>query len=188
MKIRKIVAACFCIALTGAAAAQSIFNFDDIPGVSQEPAVSVDINPVMIGFVREMWRESDPAGADLLNGLRGISLRVYHDVDSTRQFNRFIDNVAEELEGSGWLPVVTAQDEGSKVRMHMQMTNQEVSGMTVMVADGAEAIFITIDGTVSAQDLGRVLAMLPMDQLGAMGLPGLMAPPARTPPADVASE
>jgi hypothetical protein len=56
------------------------------------------------------------------------------------------------------------------------MTDQEISGMTVMVTDGAEAIFINIDGTITAEDLGRVMAMMPVEDvfgsLRGMPMPG----------------
>ena len=189
MLIRKIVTGTVVVLISGTAVGQGAFDFDDIPGVDQEPAVSLDVNSVILGFIREAAREADPATADLLDGLRNIRLRVYHDEENTREFNRFIDNVAEELEDSGWLPVMAAQDDGSKVRMHMQMTEQEVSGMTVMATDGSEAIFINIDGTVSAADLGRVLAVLPVeDVLGSLGLPSLTPAPAPDPPADGATD
>lgn len=179
MLIRKIVLGGVMVVISGTVAAQGAFDFDDIPGVSDEPAVAVDINPTMMRFLETMLRSADPEGAAMLTGLRSIRLRVYHDDDNTRQFNNFIDDVTEELQGSGWLPVVSAQDEGSKVRIHTQMTDQEISGMTVMVTDGAEAIFINIDGSISAEDLGRVMAMMPVDDvLGSItGMPA----PRRTP-------
>jgi hypothetical protein len=83
------------------------------------------------------------------------------------------------------MAVVSAQDEGSKVRIHTQMTDQEISGMTVMVTDGSEAIFINIDGSISAEDLGRVMALLQVDDvLGS--LTGLPAP--RRAPANAGDE
>jgi len=189
MWIRKIVSGTVVVLISGTAAAQGAFDFDDIPGVDQEPAVSLDVNSVVLGFIREAARQADPATADLLDGLRSIRLRVYHDGENASLFNSFIDNVAEELEDSGWLPVMEAQDEGSKVSMHMQMTEQEVSGMTVMASDGSEAIFINIDGTVSAADLGRVLAALPVeDALGAFGLPSIVPAPAPQPTVDGATD
>ena len=179
MLIRKIVIGSALIVVSGAVGAQGAFDFDDIPGVNEQPAVSVDINPTMMRFLETMVRSADPEGAAMLTGLRSIHLRVYHDGDNTRQFNSFIDDVTDELQGSGWLPVVSAQDEGSKVRIHTQMTDQEISGMTVMVTDGTEAIFINIDGSISAEDLGRVMAMMPVnDVLGSItGMPA----PRRTP-------
>jgi hypothetical protein len=165
MLIRKIVTGCVVVSFGAVAAAQGLFDFDDIPGVDQEPAVSVDINPQMMNFFRGIAVATDPAAADVLTGLRSMRVRVYNSGNNTRQFSNFMDDVTEELEDAGWMPVVAAQDEGSKVRIHMQMTGDEVSGMTVMVAGGGEAIFINIDGTVSAEDLGRVMAMMPVQDL-----------------------
>jgi HSP20 family molecular chaperone IbpA len=186
MWIRTIVSGSLVFVVSGFVAAQGLFDFDDIPGVDEEPAVAVDINPAMMEFIRGIAVAADPASADVLTGLRSMRLRVYHDGDNSRRFSNFMDEVTEELEDAGWLPVVAAQDEGSKVRIHMQMTGQEVSGMTVMVSDGSEAIFINIDGTVSAEDLGRVMAMMPVeDVLGSLRLPAPVAPSAATPaPAD----
>ena len=181
MMIRKIAIGCVVVVFSGAATAQGSFDFDDIPGVNEEPAVSIDLNEQMMAFFAAAAGFADPEGANMLRGLRSISLRVYHDGDNTRQFNNFMDDVTEELQDSGWLPVVSAEDEGSKVRIHTQFTDQEISGMTVMVTDGSEAIFINIDGSISAEDLGRVMAMMPPvdDVLGS--LTGL---PARTPTPD----
>jgi len=161
MMIRKIITGCAVVVFSGTAAAQGSFNFDDIPGVNEEPAVAIDINETMMAFFVTAAGIADPEGADMLRGLRSISLRVYHDRDNTRQFNNFIDDVTDELRDSGWLAVVSAQDEGSKVRIHTQMSDQEISGMTVMLTDGTEAVFINIDGSISAEDLGRVMAMMP---------------------------
>ena len=185
MLIRKIVTGCVLVSFGGVAAAQGLFDFDNIPGVDEEPAVSVDINPQMMNFFRGIAVAADPAAADVLTGLRSMRVRVYNNSNNTRQFSNFMDDVTEELEDAGWMPVVAAQDEGSKVRIHMQMTGDEVSGMTVMVADGGEAIFINIDGTVSAEDLGRVMAMMPVqDVLGSFPISPARAAPAATPAAD----
>jgi hypothetical protein len=181
MLISKIVLGSVLVVTSGALAAQGAFDFDDIPGVNEEPAVAVDINQTMMRFLETVLRGADPEGADMLTGLRSIRLRVYRDGDNTRQFNNFMDDVTNELQGSGWLPVVSVQDEGSKVRIHTRMSDQEISGMTVMVTDGAEAIFINIDGSISAEDLGRVMALMKVDDvLGSVtGMPG----PRRTPDA-----
>ncbi len=188
MVIRKIVTGCVVFACGGVAAAQGVFDFDNIPGVDQEPAVAIDINPAMMEFFRGVAVATDPAAADILTGLRSMRVRVFSNSDNAPQFASFMDDVAAELEGSGWMPVVVAQDEGSKVRIHMQMTGGEVSGMTVMVFDGGEAVFINIDGTVSAEDLGRAMALLPVmpieDVIGS--LPIAPTAPASPAPEDAA--
>lgn len=179
--IRKIVTGTLVVVFSGSAVAQGSFEFDEIPG--EEPALVVDFNPVMLSFLRTMMTESNPEGAELLSGLRSIKMRVYSNVDNATRFNNFIADVTEELEDEGWMPVVSGQDEGSNVRIHMQMNAEEVLGMTFMVNDGSEAFFINIDGTLTAADLGRIMALPPVQQaLGGMGLPG-GAVPGFSPPA-----
>ena len=196
MLIRTIVTGAATVLVSTAAVAQGAFDFDDIPGVNQEPTVVIDINPMMVGFVRGAVRQADPATADMLEGLRSISLRVYSDVSNVRQFNTYISNVTEELEDNGWMSMVSAQDAGSNVRIHMRMTEEQVSGMTVMMTDGSEAVFINIDGTLNAEDLGAVLAQFPVHdfleswQLPTMPAPATLgAPPTQqTPPAQPTSD
>lgn len=169
MAIRKIAAGLAGLATCTAAMAQGSFNFDSIPGVDQEPIVAVDVNPVMIGFFRSMAAAANPDAPDVFSGLRSIKLRVYHAAGDTREFSTFIQDVAGRLEGQGWQRVAAVQDEGSNVQFHMQMTEQNVTGMTIMVMDGQEAIFINIDGSISAADLGRLIAQYQIpDVLGAI--------------------
>lgn len=175
--IRKISIGCFCLVATAIAHAQGSFDFDDLSGLDGEPVMSIDINPIMIAFFRAVLQEADPATADVLNGLRGLSLRVYHGGDNQRTINNFIEDATGELEDSGWQRMMFVDDENSKVRIHTRMTAEEVSGLTLMVYDGAEAFFLNIDGSVSAADLGKVMAALNVhapDGLG--GLTGLPFP------------
>ena len=189
MMIRKIAAGCMVLVVSGTAVAQGSFDFDNIPGVNQEPAVVVDINPVMMQFFINTIAPLDPEGANILRGLRSIKMRVYREVENARQFNTFIDDVSDELGDEGWMPVVSTQDDESKVRIYMQMTGEEVSGMTVMLTGGTEAVFINLDGTVSAADLGAILAKLPVqDVLSAFPLQSPMPMPTPAPRAQPSAD
>ena len=182
MWIRTITAGACVSVISLAACAQGSYDFDDIPGVDVNPTVAINMGPTQIGFLRSMFGEIDPATADMLSGLRGVQLRVYHDPENQRQrqFNSFIENVTEDLEDAGWMRVMYVQDEGKNARIHMQMTEEEVTGMTVMLFDGSEAAFINIDGTISAADLGRIMAVMGAgDVLGGMPpFPGFAVPSA----------
>jgi hypothetical protein len=142
--------------------AQGGLNFDDIPGIDLLPSVSVDVNPVMMGFIRTMAEAADPNAPDMFAGLRSIKLRVYDAAENGTEFSRFIQNVAGQLEGQGWQRLMAVQDEGSNMQFHLQMTEENVTGMTIMVLEDsgpgeAEAIFIVLDGNVSAETLGRII-------------------------------
>ena len=113
MAIRKIAAGLAGLATCTAAMAQGSFNFDEIPGVDQEPIVAVDVNPVMIGFFRSMAAAANPDAPDVFSGLRSIKLRVYHADADAREFSTFIQDVAGRLEGQGWQRLAAVQARSS---------------------------------------------------------------------------
>lgn len=180
--IRKISLGFVCLVATAMANAQGTFNFDDLAGLDGEPVMTIDINPVMLAFVRTMLHQADPATADVLNGLRSLSLRVYRNGGSRRSYDSFIEDATEELEDSGWQRMMFVDDEESKVRIHMRMTAEEVSGMTLMVYDGTEAFFLSVDGSVSAADIGKVMAALNTHVPG--GMSGIVMPQLGAPAQD----
>ena len=181
MTIRRIAAGLAGLATCAAAMAQGSLNFDTIPGIDQQPSVTVDVTPTMIAFWRGMFDDADPATPDIFAGLRNIRLRVYDVTDSGRAFGTFIQDVAGRLEGQGWQRVASVMGEGSNVQLHMQMTEENVTGMTIMVLDGEEAIFMTIDGSISAADLGRLMRQLNIPEV--MEAMGPMSFPESPPPA-----
>lgn len=183
MAIRKITAGLVGLATCTAAMAQGGFNWDDIPGIDQQPTVSVDVNPVMMGFLRNMVPEAGPGATDIFEGLRSIKLRVYHAGENGTRFSSFIQTVARQLEGQGWQRLMAVQDEGSNMQFHLQMTEENVTGMTIMILEEAEAIFINLDGNVSAETLGRIIEQYNLqDVIGP--LPPMNFPPAQPSAAD----
>ena len=180
MQIREIIIGLVAVLAAGGASAQGFVDFSDIPGIDEEPFVEVTVTPILIAIMRGALRESDPQTAELLSKLRGIQLRSYHVSDKSRQINNFIDNVSKDLEEQGWERVVTVQNEGSRVRVLMRLTEEGISGATVMVVDGAEAFFMNVDATVSTEDLGKIMEVFKIDQsLGPLlSGGGLPAPPA----------
>ena len=182
MRIRLVTAGLVGLATCAAAFAQGSFNFDDIPGIEEEPIVRVDFNSAMINLFRQFLdgANPDPAAPTPFAGLRGIKLRVYDASQSGRELGEYIQDTAQMLEGQGWQSVMSVQDEGSNVRFMLQMTDEAVTGMTAMVMDGTEAIFINIDGPINAAELGLIMAQAGVgDRLDS--IPAF--PPATSPPA-----
>jgi hypothetical protein len=150
------------------AAAQGLFQFDSIPGIGSEPHVQIDLGPTMLGFAAEAARQSDPRAADMIAGLRGISVRVYDSISDASAVQSFVDRTSLSLEQGGWERVVFVQDGMDKVRVHALVENNQMVGMTFMVLDSSDAVFINIDGQIDPVQLGRVAAAMGLgDMLGA---------------------
>lgn len=140
----------------GSAAAQGYFDFDSIPGVPDEPTVQVDLNAALIGFAASAARVNDPAAAQMLEEIEGIRVRVYETLEDAGEVSSFIDEASERLEGQGWQRVVFVQEDGEKVRVYARMNGQEMDGMTIMVIDSEEAVFVNIAGRIDPEMLGRI--------------------------------
>ena len=140
----------------GSAAAQGYFDFDTIPGVPDEPTVQVDLNAALIGFAASAARVSDPVAAQMLEEIEAIRVRVYETLENAGEVSSFIDEASARLEGQGWQRVVFVQEDGEKVRVYARMNGQQMDGMTIMVIDSEEAVFVNVAGRIDPEILGRI--------------------------------
>jgi hypothetical protein len=178
MNIRLTVAAVIATAFLGSAHAQGTFDFSNIPGLDTRPTVQISLNPAMLGFVAAATRDSDPATADLLAGLEGISVHVYEDVgDAQPAVLEFINRAAGALERDGWHSAVNIHDGGDEVRVYLRTGSGELAshltGLTVMIADGGgDAVFVNIAGIIDPAKLGQIANAVGMDGVldGLIGL------------------
>jgi uncharacterized protein DUF4252 len=155
------------------------FDFSKIPGLP-EPTVQIDLNPAMLGFVAEAARSTDPETADVLTGIEGVRVYVYEDIGANMQaVLSYIDDTSKQLESEGWHRTVFVQEGDEKVRIYMKLatatgsTKSNVSGLTIMVADGGgEAVFINVAGEIEPAQFGRLAAAFDFDGVFD-GVPGL---------------
>ena len=174
---RIVIAALIAAGAAGSAFAQDFFDFGRIPGVPPEPNVEVDLNGALLAFVAEAAKTADATGADAIEGLDGVRVRVYEDLEDPAAVGAFVDDSSKRLERDGWQRTVFVADEDDKVRVYVKMKDQRVAGMTVMVVDDSEAVFMNISGQIDPAGLGRLArAMGVGDVLGGFGLDGRARP------------
>jgi Domain of unknown function (DUF4252) len=158
------------VLLTQTARAQGYFDFGQIPGVSANPTVQVDLNPTMLGFVTAAASAADPAVADIVAGIENVRVRVYNLVDDPSDLFAFIDDTSGELERDGWQRTVFVDDDEAKVRVYLKFDGVNATGITVMVAgDDHEAVFINVAGVINPTQLG-LLAQKYGEQAGLSGV------------------
>jgi len=143
---------CIC---TGAAAQR--FDFGQIPGVPEHPKVEVDIDADLLDFVAAVAERQEPSVAGIIDGLDHVRVLVYDKFEDQATVSRFVDDTSAVLEREGWERTVYVQEQGDeKVRMYTQVDGQRLAGLTVLVLDPTEAIFINITGPIEPAELGRV--------------------------------
>lgn len=170
---RMIIATCAAVAFSGSAAAEEFFDFGRIPGVADEPNVEVDLNAALLAFVTEAAKTSDANVADAISGLDNVRVRVYEDLKDPAAVGAFVDDSSKRLERAGWQRTVYVADEDDKVRVYVKMKDRHVSGMTVMVTDEDEAVFMNISGEIDPAQLGRLARVMGVgDVFGDAGIDG----------------
>jgi hypothetical protein len=156
MRARLALVGWIVLGACGNAAAQGYFDFGSIPGVPDQPTVQVDLNAALIGFAASAARVNDPVAAQMLEEIEGIRVRVYERLDNAGQVTAFIGEASERLEAEGWQRVVFVQEDGEMVRVYARMNGQEMNGMTIMVVDSEEAVFVNVAGRIDPEVLGRI--------------------------------
>lgn len=153
------------------ALAQGSFDFSRVPGLAAEPAVQIDLPGEMLRFLADVGRAADPRAADALDGIRGVRVLVYENLDDTASTLETIDEASRMLESEGWQRMVYVNDGDETVRMHVRLAEQGLVGMTVICSErGGEAAFINIDGEFDPVALGRIAQTIGMSGLfGAAG-------------------
>lgn len=169
MLIRKLAIAGIAMGTGATAFAQDYFDFGQIPGLPAQPAVQIEVNPMILGFLTETARATDPAAAELLENLEGVRVRVYKTIEDIADVTDYIDDASEQLERANWQQVVTV-DEGGHVRVYMQATSEAITGVTAMIVSDTEAVFVNIAGSITPQQLAMVANQLGAGEfLGALG-------------------
>ena len=164
MAIRNLIIALVALCASSQGLAQGFFDFGKIPGVD-EPSIQIDLDPWLLGFVGEATRSGDPATADLLAGLSGIRVRIYESMRDITAVAGFVDDASQALESDGWQRMVYIQDGEDKVRIYVKRDEDALSGMTVMVVDASDAVFLNIAGSITPEQLGRVVAAMGLEDV-----------------------
>jgi len=159
MFTKRLIVAGVAIGTGTIAMAQDYFDFGQIPGVPDQPAVQVDLSPTLLGIASETTRAENPAAADLLSSIDGVRVRVYKSLENVTDVVEFLDEASERLERDDWERVVSVQDEGN-VRIYVRGSEETITGLTAMVVGDGEAVFINIAGSISAEQLSQSMAGL----------------------------
>lgn len=144
------------LAATSTAVAQDYLDLSQIRGLPAEPAVQVDLNPMVLGLASAVSRTANPPAADLLASVDGIRVRVYASLEDPDVVLRSIGEVATRLAEDGWQQVVRVQDDGD-VRVLMRTDGTSVTGLTAMIVADNEAIFVNLVGSLTPEQFAQFL-------------------------------
>jgi len=169
--VTKILTGLFCTLLTLPAMAQEdelkdlpgYVDFGDLSATYGEPKITINLGGTMLGFVGMMSSAESPETSDLISKLKGIRVQMYSmDEDASAAKNQF-GETRKSLKSSGWEPIVQINEDDEQVLVYMKMEGGNMEGMTVMVVDDEEAVFVNVIGQLNPTELGKVMESFDVD-------------------------
>ncbi len=169
--LNKLIIGIFCTLLSLPAIAQEdelkdlpgYVDFGDLSSLYGEPKIIINLGGTMLNFVRMMSSAESPETADLISKLKGIRVMIYETDENTDAAKRQFAEVKSTLKSSGWEPIVQVNDDDEQVMIYMKMKGENMEGITVMVVDEDEAVFINVIGQLNPAELGKVMKALDVD-------------------------
>jgi hypothetical protein len=161
----KFVIGLFCALLALPAMAQEdelvdlpgYVDFGDLSATYGEPKITINLGGTMLNFVGMMSSSESPETSEMISKLKGIRVQIYsldENVDAARdQFSE----TRSSLKSSGWEPIVQVNEDDEQVLVYMKSVDGNMEGMTVMVVDEEEAVFVNVIGQLNPAELAQVM-------------------------------
>ncbi len=167
----KLMTGLFCTLLSLPAMAQEdelkdlpgYVDFGDLTSLYGEPKVIINLGGTMLNFVSMMSASESPATSDMISKLKGVRVQIFATDSNTDASKAQFNKVKGNLKSAGWEPIVQINEDDEQVLIYMKMQDGNMEGITVMVIDDEEAVFINIIGQLNPAELGKVMKVLDVD-------------------------
>jgi len=132
-------------------------DFGDLSLTYGEPKITINLGGTMLNFVGMMSSSESPETSEMISKLKGIRVQIYAIEDNAdAAFDQFSDTKSS-LKSSGWEPIVQVNEDDEQVLVYMKAIDGHMEGMTVMVVDEEEAVFVNVIGQLNPAELAQVM-------------------------------
>ena len=138
-------------------------DFGDLGDTFGEPTVQISVGASLLSLVGSLSASEDPEAAEMFKRLKGVRVNVYENTEVTAEGLDLVKNVSNKLSGDGWESVVTVNSEDEQVRIFMKINDDVVQGITVMVVEATEAVFVNVIGDINPAELEKVMDNFDVD-------------------------
>jgi hypothetical protein len=132
-------------------------DFGDLGDIFGEPTVQISVGASLLSLVGSLSASEDPEAAEMFKRLNGVRVNVYENTEIPAEGLDLVRDVSSQLSGSGWESVVTVNSEDEQVRIFMKIDDDVVQGITVMVVEATEAVFVNVIGDINPAELEKVM-------------------------------
>jgi len=132
-------------------------DFGELGAIFGEPTVQIAIGESLLSLVGALSAEEDPEAAELFRRLNGVRVNVFETDALATGAVDFVKDISGQLASRGWESVVTINSAEEQVRIFMKLNGDMVDGITVMVLEDTEAVFVNVIGNINPAELERVM-------------------------------
>lgn len=137
-------------------------DFGTLDAVYGEPTVRVNIGGFLLGFMAQATKD-DPEASAIMEGLEGVRINIYATDGEMAPAMDQLQDVKRMLAEQNWEPIVQVNEEGENVQIFMKADGEGMQGLTVMVVNAEEAVFLNILGSIDPDKIGAVMDQFDVD-------------------------
>ena len=140
--------------------------------------VEVNLHAPLIKLAARFVDKDEPEVAELLRGLKHVRVNVVgFDETNKRETTDRVDAIRSELEGQGWVKLVTVKEaeQAADVGVYVKMREDEsIDGVVVTVIDRSDdkAVFVNVVGNITPEQISALGEGLNIEPLAKLSLKG----------------
>ena len=138
-------------------------DFGDLSLTYGEPKITINLGGTMLNFVGMMSSSESPETSEMISKLKGIRVQIYSIEDNAEAAMNQFGDTKSSLKSSGWEPIVQVNEDDEQVLVYMKAVEGNMEGMTVMVVDQEEAVFVNVIGQLNPAELAKVMDKFDVD-------------------------
>jgi len=132
-------------------------DFGDLSMTYGEPKITINLGGTMLNFVGMMSASDSPETSEMISKLKGIRVQIYSIEENADAAMSQFSDTKSQLRSSGWEPIVQVNEDDEQVLVYMKAQDGKMEGMTVMVVDQEEAVFVNVIGQLNPAELAQVM-------------------------------
>ena len=132
-------------------------DFGDLSLTYGEPKITINLGGTMLNFVGMMSSSESPETSEMISKLKGIRVQIYSLEENADVARSQFSDTKSSLKSSGWEPIVQVNEDDEQVLVYMKTLDGNMEGMTVMVVDDEEAVFVNVIGQLNPAELAQVM-------------------------------
>lgn len=132
-------------------------DFGDLSLAYGEPKITINLGGTMLNFVGLMSASDSPETSEMISKLKGIRVQIYSIEENADAAMSQFGDTKNQLRSSGWEPIVQVNEDDEQVLVYMKAQDGNMEGMTVMVVDQEEAVFVNVIGQLNPAELAQVM-------------------------------